>query len=94
MTMLAVVRLADRAFGAAIQEELERVARRSVSVSTIYVTLVRLEDQGLVESDRLPPEAGKGGPGKRVFRVTASGLEALEEARAAMARLWEGLAGT
>jgi hypothetical protein len=34
--MLAVVRLRDDAYGAAIRDELHRVARRDVSVQTIW----------------------------------------------------------
>ena len=92
MTMLAVVRLAASAYGARIREELWRVAGRRVSVPTVYVTLVRLEERGLVTSTEVAPEEGRGGRARRVFALTPDGWEALEEARAAMIRLWEGVA--
>lgn len=92
MTMLAVARLdATEAYGAAIREELKRVAGRSVSVPTVYVTLVRLEERGLVASTEAPAAGGRGGRARRVFRLTPAGWRALNEARAAMARLWEGV---
>ena len=92
LTMLAVTRLKADAYGAAIREELLRVAGRGVSVPTVYVTLVRLEEHGLVESTEAPREEGRGGRARRVFRLTPAGWSALDKARASMARMWDGVA--
>ena len=89
LVMLAVVRLRDDAYGAAIREELRRVAGRSVSVQTVWVTLVRLEEQGLTASDDVA--APEGGRPRRVFRLTPAGWRALEAARVSMSRMWEGV---
>lgn len=91
LTMLAVARLGEDAFGSAIQDELVRVSGRDVSVATIYVTLVRLEDQGLVRSTTLEPDPGKGGRGKRIFGITPAGWEALEASRHALQQMWKGV---
>ena len=91
MTMLAVARLDGEAYGAAIREELKHVAGRSVAVPTVYVTLVRLEEQGLVASTEAPPAGDRGGRARRVFQLTPRGWEALDGARAAMARMWDGV---
>jgi PadR family transcriptional regulator len=90
MVMLAVARLGDQSYGAAIRSELKAVAGRSVSVPTVYVTLVRLEEQGLVESVEVPRE-GQSGRARRVFNLTPAGWSALEGARVAMSRLWHGV---
>jgi DNA-binding PadR family transcriptional regulator len=91
MAMLAVGRLGDDAYGRTIRSELARVAGRKLSVSAIYVTLVRLEEQGMVVSEKTPPEPGAGGRGRRRFQVTPEGWEALRATRGAMDRLWDGL---
>lgn len=91
MTMLAVVRLGPDAYGAAIRAELLKVAGRSVSVPTVYVTLVRLEEQGLVTSTDVSREGEGGGRARRVFRLTAKGWKALDQARVAMERMWDGI---
>jgi len=91
LTMLAVARLGDRAFGSAIQDELHSVSEREVSVSTVHVTLVRLEDQGFVRSRKAEPDPNRGGKGKRFFELTEGGWEALEMSRQALARMWEGV---
>jgi DNA-binding PadR family transcriptional regulator len=91
LTMLAVARLTADAYAAVIREELIRTAGRKVSVPTVYVTLVRLEEHGLVESTETPLSEGRGGRARRVFRLTPAGWEALNDARASMARMWDGV---
>lgn len=91
MTMLAVARLGEQAYGPAVRDELRKVAGRSVAVPTVYNTLVRLEDQGLVSSGAAPAAGERGGRSRRVFQLTTAGRAALVDARRAMDRLWEGV---
>jgi DNA-binding PadR family transcriptional regulator len=91
MIMLAVARVGPEAYGAAIRAELKVVGHRTVSVPTIYVTLVRLEEQGLVVSSEEPRQDQRGGRPRRVFKLTRAGSEALSGARASMSRMWEGV---
>jgi DNA-binding PadR family transcriptional regulator len=92
MAMLAVARLGKDAYGAAIRDELKDVAGRDVTVPTVYVTLVRLEEQGLVESEEGPAQGARIGRPRRIFRLTAEGWRELEAARTAMSKMWEGVA--
>jgi len=89
LLMLAVVRLGDEAYGARIQQELESIVARSLSISTVYVTLVRLEKKGLVCSRRADPTPVRGGKAKRIFALTRGGVAALEDARAVLERMWK-----
>jgi DNA-binding PadR family transcriptional regulator len=91
LTMLAVTRLQGQAFGGAIQDELGRVAGREVAVSTIYVTLTRLEDQGFVTSQKAEPDPGRGGKGKRFYSLTPEGREALQASLEALQNMWKGV---
>ena len=91
LTMLAVARLGADAYGAAIREELIDVAGRKISVPSVYVTLVRLEEHGLLSSTAAPREEGRGGRARRVFRLTPTGWNALDEARSSMTRMWDGV---
>lgn len=90
LTMLAVARLGSRAFAREIRAVLAEVAERDVSVSTVFVTLTRLEDQGLVISERGEAPA-RGGRRTRIFSLTEAGWEALRSTREASERLWSGL---
>lgn len=91
LAMLAVARLGAGAYGAAMQAELAEVADRHVSVPTVYVTLIRLEEQGLVRSTNESPPEGQGGRDRRVFELTPQGWAALDETRAASDRMWRGV---
>jgi len=90
LTMLAVARLGPRAVSREVRDLLAELAGRDVSVPTVFVTLTRLEDQGLVTSTG-GETPSRGGRQMRVFSVTDAGWEALRETREASERLWEGL---
>lgn len=91
LALLAVMRLGDHAYGAAIQEELESTAGREASISQIYITLTRLETKGFVSSRMGAPEPVRGGKARRYFAVEPAGVAALNEARARLVSLWDGL---
>lgn len=90
LTLLAVARLGPGSFAREIQDELGRVAGREVTVSSVFVTLTRLEDQGLLTSELGDPPA-RGGRRTRLFALTPSGRAALHETRAEAERMWRGL---
>ena len=94
MVLLAVLRLGADAHALAVLGELDERAGRAVSRGALYKTLDRLEAKGLVAWDldhEDVPE--RGGHPRRRFRVTPEGVRAVREARAAFARLEEGLEG-
>ncbi len=91
LVMLAVLRLGDRAYGALIQRELEETAGRGVSISTVYVTMERLERKGLIDSWLTDPTPVRGGKSKRFYKLSRTGLRALRESRDELDRMWEGL---
>ena len=93
LALLAVMRLGAEAHGASIQEELERTAGRSASISAIYITLTRLEGKGMVKSWLGQPEEVRGGKARRHFRVEPAGALALNESREKLLRMWDGLEG-
>src|SRR5262245_50282332 len=88
MTLLAVLRLGDAAYGVAIGAELRRTAGRRVMLAAIYTALGRLEEKGLVSSRLGAPTAERGGRAKRYFRVTRGGLRAVRDARKALEAMW------
>ena len=91
VVLLAVLRAGDNAYGPAIHAEILRCTGRDVSRGALYVTLDRLEAKGLVASRVGAPTPQRGGRARRLVRVTAPGLRALRESRAALLSLWRGL---
>jgi PadR family transcriptional regulator PadR len=91
LVLLAVLRLGGDAYGAGIREVLRNDAGRSVSISTIYVTLMRLEEKGMVRSWMGEPTGERGGKARRYFEVRPEGVEAVEAVRDVRDRMWEGV---
>ena len=91
MVLLAVVRLADEAYGVPISKELLILAKREISLGSIYAALDRLERKGFVSSSLGDSTPERGGRAKRYFRVTATGVRALKTARTALTNLWTGI---
>ena len=91
LALLAVLRLGENAYGGRIREVLRDDAGRPVSISTIYVTLMRLEEKGLVRSWMGEPTRARGGKAKRHYEVRPEGVEAVESVRAVRARMWDGV---
>ena len=91
LVLLAILRLGDDAYAVPVRDEIERRARRSVARGALYTALERLEAKGLLRSRMSDPLPERGGRSRRYFQVTAPGLAALREARAALLGLWQGL---
>ena len=91
LVLLAVLRLGEHADGGRVREELEARASRSVSVSTVYVTLMRLEEKGYARSWKGAPTATRGGKARRQYEVSPEGVDALERVRTVRDRMWEGV---
>ena len=91
LILVALMRLGDGSYGASVRRELSRSAQRDVSLSTVYVTLMRLEEKGMVESWLGEPTGRRGGKARRHFRIEAAGRAAAHEARDRMLRMWEGI---
>jgi PadR family transcriptional regulator, regulatory protein PadR len=91
MVMLALMRLGENAYGVPISKEIEERTGREVVLGSVYATLERLAEKGLVSSDLGESTAERGGRAKRYFRVTPKGLREVRHAQAALKKLWQGL---
>ena len=91
IVLLAVLRLADSAYGVPIRREIEERGGRKVTVGALYSTLDRLEAKGYLSSWFADPTAERGGRSRRYFRVEPAGLEALARAKEMFQRMWKGV---
>ncbi len=92
LLLLAIVHLADNAYGVTIRREIEERTGRDVATGAMYTALDRLERKGFVRSAMSDPIAERGGRSRRHFRIKAAGATALRESRARLERMWAGLA--
>lgn len=92
--LLAVLKLADGAYGRAILRGVQSGLDREVPAGAVYATLDRLEGKGLLSS-RLDDSdtPSRGGRARRYYKLTASGVGALNESRTVLDRLWRGTKG-
>jgi PadR family transcriptional regulator PadR len=91
MVILALIRLGEDAYGVPISREIEGRSGREVALGSVYATLERLEEKGLVTSELGEPTPERGGRAKRYFRVTARGLQEVRVTQRALKKLWHRL---
>jgi len=87
--LLALIRLAEQAYGTNIRSLLSNVIKRDVSIGALYATLERLENKGLISSFKGESTPERGGRAKRYFEVTAKGKLALKRAKHALTLMWQ-----
>jgi DNA-binding PadR family transcriptional regulator len=91
VVLLAILRLGDEAYAVTVCREIAAHTDREPSPGSLYTTLDRLEDKGLVASRLGDPTPQRGGRAKRYFKVTAKGLTAVARVQRGYRRLLDGI---
>lgn len=89
LILLMVALLNKEAYGVSITEELQKQARRTITISAVHAVLHRLEEKGFVKSKMGGASTERGGRRKRLFSITAYGRNTLEELRDTRSLIWE-----
>jgi DNA-binding PadR family transcriptional regulator len=87
LVLLAVLQVGDEAYGIPVRDAIHRLAGRDLTFGTIYKTLNRMEDKGLVRSRVGRGSAARGGRRTRCYVVSASGRLALRQSLGALRRM-------
>jgi len=87
LVLLAIPSQGENAYGVTIRQALEDATNRSITVGSLYTTLSRLEDKGLVQSWVGEPTAERGGRAKKHYKLTGAAEVLLKEVQAARQRL-------
>ena len=90
--MLAIARLGDEAYGAALRAEIEERTSRPVSIGALYATLHRLEQKALLRSREADPEPGQKGRPRKYCSLTVEGEAALSHSTEMLRRMMDGVA--
>lgn len=91
LVVLGVLHGGDAAYGVPVHDEIQRRAGRDLTLGTIYKTLARLEEKGLVASRLGDPTPERGGRRTRCYTVTPAGRRALQTSIRALKRMAAGL---
>ena len=87
LTMVAL--LGEDAYGKLIVEEIASQLNRKANLSSVHVTLYRLEDKGLVKSHMGGATKSRGGRRKRIFTITSAGISTLRTMKESRESLWK-----
>jgi DNA-binding PadR family transcriptional regulator len=91
LVLLTVQRLGGDAYGISIRNELEQETSRTLTLGTVYKTLMRLESKGYLLSHTSAPTSARGGRRKKLYEVSPAGLEVVRRSLTDMFRLARGL---
>jgi DNA-binding PadR family transcriptional regulator len=78
LVLTAILRLGGETYGAPIYDEVCNIAEKRVNLGSLYVTLDRMEEKGLLTSRWETPAKHHRGRPKRFYRLETAGLNALE----------------
>jgi PadR family transcriptional regulator PadR len=91
LVLIALLRLGNGAFGAAIYREIVARTGRDIPASAVYVTLDRLEAKKMVCSYVGNPSRHRGGRRRRHYLMDTNGQRALGRAYRTFKAMSEGL---
>jgi len=90
LALLALVRLGNGAYGAAIRREIRERTGRDASDGTVYMTLGRLEQKHMIVSYAGNPTPQRGGRRRRHYLIDTEGQKALGRAYRSLLAMAEG----
>ena len=91
LVLLTCIILKEEAYGINIVNEIKTRMSRTVNLSSVHVTLYRLEDKGLVSSHMGGTTSNRGGRRKRIFEPTAEGMELLKALQVKKVAIWNAI---
>ena len=91
LILLAVWKLGDDAYGASVLDYLQIRTSKEWSITGVYAPLRRMAGKGLLRSSTGLPTPERGGRRKRMYELTAKGVQALQFARSEYESMWVGV---
>ncbi len=87
LTMVLILK--DDAYGNTIVKAIKEHQGREISLSSVHVTLYRLEEKKFLDSYFGGATKERGGRKKRYFKITNAGKALLQEMKDARTNLWK-----
>ena len=91
LVLIAVLRLGEDAYGISVFNAIRKLTGKDITVSKVYFPLERLVKKGYLYTKKGEPTPKRGGMRKRFYRLTRSGIQALQENRALNEVAWRGV---
>ena len=93
LVLLAVCILEDEAYGVSVKREIEKHTNRSILLGAVHITLYRLQDKGLLQSEMGGNSSKRGDRRKRLFRLTEIGMRQLRSTQQIRMKMWQLIPG-
>jgi PadR family transcriptional regulator PadR len=92
MILLLVLKFKEgEAYAVSIAEEYEKEMHKSISIPAVHTVLKRLETKKFIDSRLGEATQLRGGKKKRLYNVTQSGYEVLQEIQKSRSNLWAAI---
>jgi PadR family transcriptional regulator PadR len=88
LLLLSILKLGADAYGVTIRQHVTKVTGKYWSIGAVYDVLNRLTRKGLVSTIAGKPSKVRGGKSKRYYRISKSGINALDEIRKLQKKGW------
>lgn len=88
LVLLAVCILDGEGYGISVKREVENHTGRSILLGAIHITLYRLQDKGLLQSEMGGKSSKRGDRRKRLFNITDIGMRQLRAAQDIRQKMW------
>lgn len=89
LVLLAVCILEGEAYGISVKKEVEKHSGRSILLGAVHITLYRLQDKGLLQSEMGGKTDKRGDRRKRLFTITKAGMRQLRTAQEVRWKMWQ-----
>ena len=90
LVLLALLRLGNGAYGAAILREIRQRTGREIAIGALYMTLGRLEAKQMICSYTGDPTSQRGGRRRKHYLMDTAGQQALGRAYRTLRSMSEG----
>ncbi|MEZ4945449.1 MAG: helix-turn-helix transcriptional regulator [Cyclobacteriaceae bacterium] len=89
LVLLAVCILNGEAYGISVKEEVEKHTGRTILLGAVHITLYRLQDKGLLQSEMGGNTEKRGDRRKRLFKITDIGMRQLRASQEVRQEMWK-----
>ena len=89
LILLSILNLQKDAYLIAIVDHLSEVTGKKVSLTSVHLPLSRLENLELIEAEYGEATAKRGGRRKKIYTISRSGFELLNEYKRVSDLLWK-----
>ncbi len=91
IVLLVVAACHPEAYGVNVWEEVQVQTGRKITMSAVHATLYRLEEKGYLNSEMGGTTQERGGRRKRFFKLTPTGVHALQDIQSLRSKLWQNI---